>query len=70
MYAMTPLWIVFLGLTQRTSDKYNFGKIGQSPIGDDRIELRLPTSHNQSVLTTVAGHGVRGSDREERAPTA
>ena len=31
------------------SDPYSFGKIGQPPIGDDRRELRLPTSHNQSV---------------------
>ena len=49
---------------------HNSGKIGQQPIGDDHTEQRLPTSHNSSVLTTVASNGVRGSIKDERAPNS
>ena len=37
-----------------------FGKVRQHLIGDDNGKLRLPTSHNSSVITTVASNGVRG----------
>ena len=36
----------------------------QQPIGDNHTELRLPTSYNPSVLTIVAGNGVRGSIKD------
>ena len=53
---------------RQNTSAHNSGKIGQQPIGDDHTELRLPTSHNSSALTTVASNGVRGSTKDERAP--
>ena len=47
--------------TEERADQFLFS---QQPIGDDHPELRLPTSHNPSVLTTVAGNGVRGSIKD------
>ena len=47
-----------------------FGKVKQHLIGDENGKLRLPTSYSPSVITTVAGNRVRGSEMDARVPRA
>ncbi len=47
-----------------------FRKVKQHLIGDDNGKLRLPTSYSPSVITTVAGNRVRGSETDVRVPIA
>ena len=52
----------------------SLGKAGWLPAGDDSREEILPTSQSPSVITTVAGHGVKGRISKlrvrERVPTS